>query len=40
MFGGLDPATVFHACRKVQAFKESDAGFMEDFSNLLHILSN
>jgi chromosomal replication initiator protein len=40
MFGGRDHTTVLHACRKVQALKESDAGFMEDFSNLLRILSN
>lgn len=40
MFGGRDHTTVLHACRKVQELKESDARFMEDFSNLLRILSN
>jgi chromosomal replication initiator protein len=40
MFGGRDPTTAIHACRKVQELKESDARFMEDFSNLLRILSN
>ncbi|MEW6039106.1 MAG: chromosomal replication initiator protein DnaA [Pseudomonadota bacterium] len=40
MFGGRDHTTVLHACRKVQELKDSDARFMEDFSNLLRILSN
>jgi len=40
MFGGRDHTTVLHACRKVVELKESDNKLLEDFSNLLRILSN
>jgi chromosomal replication initiator protein len=40
MFGGRDHTTVLHACRKVIELKESDSRFLEDFSNLMRILSN
>lgn len=40
MFGGRDHTTVLHATRKVQELKESDAKFLEDYSNLLRTLSN
>lgn len=39
-FGGRDHTTVLHACRKVTELKESDNKFLEDFSNLMRILSN
>ena len=39
MFGGRDHTTVLHACRKVQALKESDSKFAEDYSNLMRTLS-
>lgn len=40
MFGGRDHTTVLHATRKVQELKESDAKFLEDYSNLMRILAN
>ncbi len=40
MFGGRDHTTVLHATRKVQELKDSDTKFLEDFSNLMRILSN
>jgi chromosomal replication initiator protein len=40
MFGGRDHTTVLHATRKVQELKESDSKFLEDYSNLMRILSN
>ncbi|MDD5034161.1 MAG: chromosomal replication initiator protein DnaA [Methylococcaceae bacterium] len=40
MFGGRDHTTVLHATRKVQELKESDNQFLEDYSNLMRILSN
>jgi len=40
MFGGRDHTTVLHACRRVQELKEGDSKFLEDFSNLMRILSN
>ena len=39
MFGGRDHTTVLHACRKVQALRESDNKCAEDYSNLLRTLS-
>ncbi|WP_045226630.1 chromosomal replication initiator protein DnaA [Methyloterricola oryzae] len=40
MFGGRDHTTVLHATRKVAELKESDNKFLEDYSNLIRILSN
>ncbi|HUL12683.1 MAG TPA: chromosomal replication initiator protein DnaA [Methylococcaceae bacterium] len=40
LFGGRDHTTVLHACRKVVELKEGDNKFLEDFSNLMRILSN
>ncbi|QSA95990.1 chromosomal replication initiator protein DnaA [Methylococcus sp. EFPC2] len=40
MFGGRDHTTVLHATRKVQELKDSDAKFLEDYSNLMRILAN
>jgi len=40
MFGGRDHTTVLHATRKVLELKESDSKFLEDYSNLMRILSN
>jgi len=40
MFGGRDHTTVLHATRKVVELKESDNKFLEDYSNLIRILSN
>ena len=40
MFGGRDHTTVLHATRKVIELKESDSKFLEDYSNLMRILSN
>ncbi|MCX7110189.1 MAG: chromosomal replication initiator protein DnaA [Proteobacteria bacterium] len=40
MFGGRDHTTVLHATRKVVELKESDSKFLEDYSNLMRILSN
>jgi chromosomal replication initiator protein len=40
LFGGRDHTTVLHACRRVQELKEGDSKFLEDFSNLMRILSN
>jgi len=39
-FGGRDHTTVLHACRKVQALRESDARFNEDYHNLSRTLSS
>lgn len=39
-FGGRDHTTVLHACRKVQALRESDARFDEDYHNLSRTLSS
>ena len=40
MFGGRDHTTVLHATRKVQELKDSDNRFLEDYSNLMRILSS
>jgi len=40
LFGGRDHTTVLHATRKVVELKESDGKFLEDYSNLMRILSN
>ena len=40
MFGGRDHTTVLHATRKVVELKDSDSKFLEDYSNLMRILSN
>jgi len=39
-FGGRDHTTVLHACRKVGELKEADAKLTEDYSTLLHLLTN
>ncbi len=39
-FGGRDHTTVLHACRKVEELKESDSKIAEDYSTLLHMLTN
>jgi chromosomal replication initiator protein len=39
-FGGRDHTTVLHACRKVAALKEEDAGVEEDYRILLRSLSS
>ncbi|WP_022949645.1 chromosomal replication initiator protein DnaA [Methylohalobius crimeensis] len=39
-FGGRDHTTVLHACRKVEALKESDSKIAEDYATLLHLLIN
>ena len=39
-FGGRDHTTVLHGCRKVQALRESDARFDEDYNNLSRTLSS
>lgn len=38
-FGGRDHTTVLHACRVVAAFKQSNQGIEEDYTNLLRILT-
>jgi chromosomal replication initiator protein len=39
-FGGRDHTTVLHAVRKVQALREQDPRFEEDFNNLIKIITN
>ncbi len=39
-FGGRDHTTVLHACRKVGELRESDNKIAEDYSTLLHMLTN
>jgi chromosomal replication initiator protein len=39
-FGGRDHTTVIHACKKVKELIKEDAGFAEDYKNLLRILSS
>lgn len=38
-FGGRDHTTVLHACRKVKELKETNPDIVEDYDNLLRILS-
>lgn len=38
-FGGRDHTTVIHACRKIVELKTSDARVMEDYNNLVRILT-
>ncbi len=38
-FGGRDHTTVIHACHRVEELRASDARVMEDYENLLRILS-
>jgi chromosomal replication initiator protein len=38
-FGGRDHTTVLHACRKVKELMESDVDVMEDYKNLIRILT-
>jgi chromosomal replication initiator protein len=37
-FGGRDHTTVLHACRKIQALTETDAGMERDYAALLQML--
>lgn len=39
-FGGRDHSTVMHACDKVQELIDSDAGFADDYKNLLKLLQH
>ena len=39
-FGGRDHTTVLHACRKVEELSRTDADILEDFSNLMRLLTN
>lgn len=39
-FGGRDHTTVLHGCRKIAELKESDNKIMEDYKNMIRILSN
>lgn len=38
-FGGRDHTTVLHACRRIEALKESDQRIKDDYSNLLRTLT-
>ncbi len=38
-FGGRDPPTVHHACRKIKTLKEEDADIREDHKTLLRSLT-
>ncbi len=38
-FGGRDHTTVLHACRRIQALRESDIRVCEDYQNLLRTLT-
>ncbi len=38
-FGGRDHTTVLHACRRIQALRESDTRIREDYQNLLRTLT-
>jgi chromosomal replication initiator protein len=38
-FGGRDHTTVLHACRRIQALRESDRRVQEDYQNLLRTLT-
>lgn len=39
-FGGRDHTTVLHACRKVDELNRTDADILEDYSNLMRLLTN
>ena len=39
-FGGRDHTTVLHACRKIAELKMSEPRIMEDYSNIMRILSS
>ncbi|MCC7257633.1 MAG: chromosomal replication initiator protein DnaA [Gammaproteobacteria bacterium] len=39
-FGGRDHTTVLHACRRIQALRESDTRVREDYQNLLRTLTS
>lgn len=38
-FGGRDHTTVLHACRRIEALRESDQAIKDDYSNLLRTLT-
>jgi chromosomal replication initiator protein len=38
-FGGRDHTTVLHACRRIEALRESDQRIKDDYSNLLRTLA-
>ena len=38
-FGGRDHTTVLHACRKIEELRESSREIMEDYNNLLRLLT-
>ncbi len=38
-FGGRDHTTVLHACRRIEALRESDQRIKDDYSNLLRTLT-
>lgn len=38
-FGGRDHTTVLHACRKIDELKESSSEILEDYNNLLRLLT-
>jgi chromosomal replication initiator protein len=39
-FGGRDHTTVLHAYRKIEELKNSDSDILEDYNNLIRILTN
>ena len=39
-FGGRDHTTVLHACRRIQALRDSDTRVKEDYQNLLRTLTS
>jgi chromosomal replication initiator protein len=39
-FGGRDHTTVLHACRRIQALRDSDSRVKEDYQNLLRTLTS
>jgi len=39
-FGGRDHTTVLHACRRIQALRDSDTRVREDYQNLLRTLTS
>lgn len=38
-FGGRDHSTVIHACRKIKELSQSNSDILEDYNNLMRILS-
>ena len=38
-FGGRDHTTVLHACRRIEALRDSDQRIQDDYSNLLRTLT-